>query len=45
MIEHYQTHKQKKNFTPLNTKGETTPIFLKIFFAKSAILDYIMIKH
>ena len=45
MIKHYQTHIQKKIFTPLNTKGETPLIFLKFFFAKSAILDYIMIKH
>ena len=45
MIKHYPTHIQKKFFSPLNTKGETPLIFFKLFFAKIAILDYIMIKH
>ena len=45
MIKHYQTHKPKKKFTPLNTKGETPLIFFIIFFAKSDILGYIMIKY
>ena len=34
MIKHYQTHIQKKIFTPLNTKGETPLIYFKIFLQK-----------